>query len=82
MPRGLLKDIEYALSDVSGFFLKEYKRQKLTQEDIAEELGITQSCVSKKFKNDDWTLEEFMRMVRLLKLDEEQTVRLIRKVRV
>lgn len=54
------------------------KEKGISQQDIADRIGLTQSAVSKKIKAMTFTVQEFQTVARVLDLDDSEVLQVIR----
>ena len=54
------------------------KEKGITQKDIADRIGVTQSAVSKKLKGMNLTMQEFQTVVKILQMDDIEILSIVR----
>lgn len=70
-----LKDT-YLKKDLYKYLLWQRKDKKITQEQIARELGVTQTWYSRKEKNADFTYSELLIIFRIVGAETKEILKL------
>lgn len=78
MPRITALKPKYMANDLGGKIVGLMYRQKITQADIASELGITQPAVSYKIKHNLFTYEDLLKLFKLFELPDAEIVELMK----
>lgn len=79
MPKVYLKETDKILNRIKEFIIGRAKRLNLTQTQIANELGITQQCYSKKLKRLSFSCGELVELLNVLEVSEEDINRLLER---
>lgn len=79
MPKVYLKETDKILNRIKEFIIGRAKRLNLTQTQIANELGITQQCYSKKLKRLSFSCSELVELLNVLEVSEEDINRLLER---
>lgn len=56
------------------------KEKGVSQKEIADRIGATQSAVSKKIKGLSFTVQEFQTIARMLEMDDNEVLQVIRGI--
>lgn len=77
MPRVYLSEEERLLAKLTSWVYGEMKIQGLSQRQLAEEMNVSQQLLSYKLKNQSFTFKDFLGLVKALKPDTEEILRLV-----
>ena len=77
MPKVFLSDNDRLSDRLVAWIYGEMKCQKITQRDMAYELGISQAAFSQKLKNRSISFKDFVAIIRVLQPDSQEVDRLL-----
>ena len=80
MPKVILDRTDEQELQIYGFIEIARKESGLTQEDLADELGMSQQKFNYRFRKRILTIGEFIKLVKKLKPNDETILRLVRGI--
>lgn len=78
MPRGFLKEKEYRVNDFTIYLLGEMSLQGISQEQMAQKLGITQQAFSYKKKHRSFSHKDIITIFDYLKTPDAKILQLMK----
>lgn len=81
MPRVSLNKDKYLLDDLCGYIRQQLKTQRIRQQELAQELGITQPALSIKLDKGTFYWREILVIFRVLETPSEKRLQLLGGIR-
>lgn len=78
MPRVFLNKKKYALQDMSAYIIGQMKVQKISQADVAKELGTTQQNLSKRLHDNNLSYGDLLTIFDILNTPDDIILKLMR----
>lgn len=81
MSKVYISENRFLCSKLSAWVIGEMKIQKITQSQMADQMGISQQALSRKLNEYTFSFDDFLDFVKILKPHEDEIVRLVKGVR-